>query len=159
MAIFSQQETPQKSAPEPPKRRGTQQPSLSVISSDLRIIGDLETDGVVKIEGQVEGTIRAGSQVLVSQGALIKGDIHTKEAVLGGEVTGVVQADERVEVQATALVNGDIVTRRIVVLEGGRVNGSVKMDGSGDDVGKRGTSSGSSVSYPSGSKPQDGAGN
>ena len=159
MAIFSQQETPQKSTPEPPKRRGAQQPSLSVISSDLKIIGDLETDGVVKIEGQVEGTIRAGSQVLVSQGALIKGDIHTKEAVLGGEVKGVVHAEERVEVQATALVNGDIVTRRIVVLEGGRVNGSVKMDGSGDEGGKRSSSSGNPVSYPSSSKPQGGAGN
>jgi len=159
MAIFSQQDAPQKPAPEPPKRRGAQQPSLSVISSDLRIIGDLETDGVVKIEGQVEGTIRAGSQVLISQGAHIKGDIYTKEAVLGGEVEGVVQAEERVEVQATALVNGDIVTKRIVVLEGGRVNGAIKMDGSGGGDSGSARSSSSSVTYPASSKPKDDPGN
>ena len=40
-----------------------------------------------------------------------------------------IHADDRVEIQATAVVNGDIVTKRIVVLEGGRVNGTVKMDG------------------------------
>lgn len=129
MAIFSEKEQPAKPAPEAPKRRGTQQPSLSMIASDLKVVGDLETDGVVKIEGQVDGTIRAATQVLVSQGALINGDIHTKEAIVGGEVKGVVHADERVEIQTTAVVNGDIVTKRIVVLEGGRVNGSVKMDG------------------------------
>ena len=161
MAIFSQQEAAQKATPEPPKRRGAQQPSLSMISSDLRVVGDLETDGVVKIEGQVEGTIRAGSQVLVSQGALIKGDIITKEAVIGGEVDGLVQAEERVEVQATALVNGDIVTKRIVVLEGGRVNGAVKMDGSGAGSSSGGSSGSSSspVTYPSGAGSESSAAN
>lgn len=159
MAIFSQQEAAQKATPEAPKRRGTAQPSLSMISSDLRIVGDLETDGVVKIEGQVEGSIRAGSQVLVSQGALIKGDIHTKEAILGGEVDGVVHADERVEVQATALVNGDIVTKRIVVLEGGRVNGAVKMDGGSTSSGSGADRGGSSaVSYPSTPKSEGSSG-
>jgi len=130
MAIFSQQEP----APKPPaetKRRATTQPSLSMVASDLTVVGDLETEGVVKIEGRVQGTIRAGTQVLVAQGAVIQGDINTKEAVVGGEVNGVIKAEERVEIQATALVTGDIITKRIVVLEGGRVNGEVKMDGGG----------------------------
>ena len=38
-----------------------------------------------------------------------------------------VHATDRVEVQATAEVQGDVYTRRIVVLEGGSVNGSIKM--------------------------------
>ena len=142
MAIFSEKDQTTKQVAEPPKRRAGGQPSLSMIASDLKVLGDLETDGVVKIEGKVEGTIRAATQVLVSQGALITGDIHTKEAIVGGEVKGVVHAEERVEIQATALVNGDIQTKRIVVLEGGRVNGAVKMDG-----GK--------VSYPTESKPRE----
>jgi cytoskeletal protein CcmA (bactofilin family) len=140
MAIFSEKDQPAKPVTEQTKRRGSGQPSLSMIASDLKVIGDLETDGVVKIEGNVEGTIRAGTQVLVSEGALITGDIHSKEAIIGGEVRGVVHAEERVEIQATAMVNGDIVTKRIVVLEGGRVNGAVKMDGG-------------SVAYPKQSSP------
>ena len=96
---------------------------------------------------------------LVSQGAHIKGDIYTKEAILGGEVVGVVQAEERVEVQATALVIGDIITKRIVVLEGGRVNGAVKMDGSGGGGGGSSSGSSSPTTYPSSSKPKGDSGN
>ena len=35
---------------------------------------------------------------------------------------------ERVEIQATAAVLGDIVTRTIVVAEGGKINGAVRME-------------------------------
>ncbi len=125
MAIFK--EAPRESGAEP-TRRSSQPASLSIIASDLTVIGDLETDGVVKIEGRVQGAVRAGTQVLVAKEALIEGDIHTKDAVIGGEVTGAIRADQRVEIQATALVNGDIITQRMIVLEGGRVNGEIKMD-------------------------------
>jgi cytoskeletal protein CcmA (bactofilin family) len=47
-------------------------------------------------------------------------------------------ATERVEVQGTAIVNGDIHTRSIVVNEGARINGAVRMGGSGAvDLGDR----------------------
>jgi len=93
----------------------------------MRVEGELSTDGVVKIEGTVVGTVRAELQVLVAKGGVVEGDIHTREAILGGEVRGSILADERVEVQATSLVHGDISTQRIVVHEGGEVNGHVKM--------------------------------
>jgi cytoskeletal protein CcmA (bactofilin family) len=109
-------------------RRGSGPASLSIIASDLTVIGDLETSGVVKVEGRVQGAVRAGTQVLVSTEALIEGDIQTKEAIIGGEVSGAIRAEDRVEIQATALINGDISARRIVMLEGGRVNGEIKMD-------------------------------
>jgi cytoskeletal protein CcmA (bactofilin family) len=121
MGIFS-------TTPNPPKanettRRG-ENPSLSIISSGTTLVGDVDTAGVIKIEGRVQGTVKAG-QILLAKGGMIEGNLITQEAVLGGEVTGTVQAEERVEVQASALVNGDIVTRRIAIAEGGQVNGIV----------------------------------
>ncbi len=108
-------------------RRRTDHTTLSIIAKDLTVGGDLTTDGVVKIEGTVKGTVRAGTQVLIAPGAVVQGDLHTSEAVIGGRVEGTVHATDRVEVQATAQVQGDVLTRRIVVLEGGSVNGSIKM--------------------------------
>lgn len=124
MAMFKE---PVREGEESP-RRGSGPASLSIIASDLTVVGDLETSGVVKVEGRVQGAVRAGTQVLVSKDALIEGDIQTKEAIIGGEVSGAIRAEERVEIQATALINGDISARRIVMLEGGRVNGEIKMD-------------------------------
>lgn len=109
-----------------PMRRG-EQVTLSIIAVGMTITGDLTTDGVVKIEGTVQGTVRAGQQVLISKGGQVQGDINTKEAVIGGEVNGAIRAVDRVEVQATAVIEGDIFTRRILVMEGGRVNGEMKV--------------------------------
>jgi cytoskeletal protein CcmA (bactofilin family) len=59
---------------------------------------------------------------------VVEGDLRTREAVLGGEVHGQVVASERVEVQPTAAVHGDIITPRLLIQEGGRVNGGVRME-------------------------------
>ena len=101
--------------------------ALSVIAPGMRITGELVSDGVVKVEGMVIGTVRADRQVLVAKGGTIKGDIFTRDAIIGGEVHGAILADERVEVQSTSVIVGDITTIRIIVHEGGEVNGHVRM--------------------------------
>jgi cytoskeletal protein CcmA (bactofilin family) len=110
------------------KRRRTDQIPFSIIASDMTVIGDLETDGVVRVEGRVRGTVRVGSQVLVAQGAVIEGDLFAHEAVISGQVKGAIHAKERVELQATAHVSGDVLTPRISIIEGARITGEVKMD-------------------------------
>jgi cytoskeletal protein CcmA (bactofilin family) len=110
------------------RRRRTDQIPFSIIASDMTVIGDLETEGVVRVEGRVKGTVRASAQVLVAAGAVIEGDLHTLEAVVAGQVSGAIVARERVELQATAVVAGDIHTPRIAIVEGARVTGEVKMD-------------------------------
>ncbi len=110
------------------RRRRTDQIPFSIIASDMTVIGDLETEGVVRVEGRVRGTVRVGAQVLVSQGAVIEGDLHTQEAVIAGQVSGAIHARERVELLATEMVAGDILTPRISIIEGARVTGEVKMD-------------------------------
>jgi cytoskeletal protein CcmA (bactofilin family) len=110
------------------RRRRTDQIPFSIIASDMTVVGDLETEGVVRVEGRVKGTVRVGSQVLVAAGAVIEGDLHTAEAVVAGQVSGAIVARERVELQATAIVAGDIHTPRIAIVEGAKVTGEVKMD-------------------------------
>jgi cytoskeletal protein CcmA (bactofilin family) len=127
MAIFSSP-APENEPAKPPfnRRKGDGVP-LSIVARDMTITGDMQTDGVVKVEGKVIGTIRATSQVIISPGAMIEGDLFTNEAVVAGEVKGTIRAAERVELQASAMVRGDIYTPRISVLEGGRVSGEVNM--------------------------------
>lgn len=101
--------------------------SLSIIAAGLTITGDLETEGVVKIEGRVEGSIRAARQVLVGRQGEVRGDITTREAVIGGTVLGTISASERLEVQGTSTIIGDIHTKAIAVIEGGKINGVVRI--------------------------------
>jgi cytoskeletal protein CcmA (bactofilin family) len=102
--------------------------ALSIIAAGMKIVGDVESSGVVKIEGSVEGSVRGARQLLLGRQGDIKGDVHAREVVIGGHVEGTVVASERVEIQGSAAVHGDIHTRTIVVLEGGVINGAVRMD-------------------------------
>jgi cytoskeletal protein CcmA (bactofilin family) len=104
---------------------------LSIIAKDLTIAGDLQAAGVIRIEGRVIGNVHAGEQVLLSEGGIIEGDVITREAVIGGRVHGSVRADERVEIQSSAHVHGDVVSPRLLIHEGGSMNGTVKMERGG----------------------------
>ena len=122
-------------APNPnPRRRSTDGPAgLSIVAKDLTIAGDLQAAGIIRVEGRIIGCVHSGDQVLVSEGAVIEGDVVDREAVIAGRVHGSIQAEERVELQASAVVHGDIVTRRLLVQEGGTVNGAVRMEGTNQD--------------------------
>ena len=104
---------------------------LSIIAKDLTIAGDLQAAGVIRVEGRVIGNVHAGEQVLLSEGGIIEGDVVTREAVIGGRVHGSVRADERVEIQSSAHVHGDVVSPRLLIHEGGSMNGTVKMERGG----------------------------
>lgn len=116
--------------------------ALSIIAAGMKITGDVETTGVIKIEGSLEGTVRNARQVLLGRQGEIKGDVNAKEVVLGGRVDGNVRGFDRVEVQGTSMINGDIATKSIAIAEGARVNGAVRMDDgvaaprSGDPINK-----------------------
>ena len=124
MAMFSS--TGREAGVKPsPRSNGTD--DLSILGPGARIKGELEVDGVIKIEGAVDGTVRARGQVLVVKGGKVEGDIFGREVVVGGEVRGAVYAEERAEIQSTSVINGDITTPQITVLEGGTINGKINM--------------------------------
>lgn len=105
---------------------------LTIIAAGTTIVGDVGSEGIVKVEGIVQGTVRAGSQILVAPGASIRGDVFAPEIVAGGEIHGTVHADDRVEIQSGAMVHGDIQTQRLLIAEGGRINGQISMEQSGE---------------------------
>jgi len=110
------------------RRNGQGNGGLSIVAKDLTVTGDLEAAGVIRIEGRVLGNVQAGDQVLLSEGAVIEGNVAAREAVIGGSVRGSIVASERIEIQAEATVEGDLVTPRLLIQEGGRVNGGVRME-------------------------------
>lgn len=110
------------------KEAPAQQPRdnvISIIGPGMRVIGDCETDGTLRIEGTVEGTVRAGKAVVIGKDGAVKGDVVTQDAIIGGRVTGAVVAESRLELQATCVVDGEIRARRIKLDEGGRINGTI----------------------------------
>jgi cytoskeletal protein CcmA (bactofilin family) len=105
----------------------TREGVISIIGPGMRVVGDCQTEGTLRIEGSVEGTVRAGKAVVLGKDGVVDGDIATQDAVIGGRVTGSIVAESRLELQATCVVEGKVQARRIKLDEGGTVNGTVQI--------------------------------
>jgi cytoskeletal protein CcmA (bactofilin family) len=103
--------------------------SMSIIGPGMNIVGDLVTDGTVRVEGRIEGTVRAGKAVIVGKGGEVVGDVLTQDAVIGGTIRGTVVAESRLELQATSDIEGQIRARsaHLMLEEGARFNGQIQM--------------------------------
>ncbi len=100
---------------------------ISIIGPGMRVVGDCDTQGTLRIEGTVEGSVRAAKAVVLGKEGVVDGDIATQDAVIGGHVTGTITAESRLELQATCVIEGEIRARRIKLEEGGKVNGTVHI--------------------------------
>ncbi len=100
---------------------------ISIIGPGMNVVGDCETDGTLRIEGRIEGTIRAGKAVVVGKDGEVSGKIFTQDAILAGRVQGSIHAASRLEVQATARIDAEVRARRMQLEEGAEVNGTLIM--------------------------------
>ena len=152
MGMFGKDPASGRETSRPEHKGAPAAPGLSIVGAGMTVHGDLESNGVVKVEGIVDGAVRAQAQVLVAKGGVVHGDIETTEVVVGGTVNGAIHAHDRVEVQAGASVQGDITTNRIAVAEGGSLNGLIRMGGGAPERDER------PIGRQAEPKPQPGAG-
>lgn len=116
---------------------------ISIVGPGMKVVGDCETDGTLRIEGAVQGAVRAGKAVVIGKDGLVIGDVHTQDAVVSGRVEGSVTAESRLELQATCRIDGEVSTPRLQLEEGAVLNGSVNMMSDGASESGQNTTSGS----------------
>ena len=98
--------------------------AVSVLSSDLTVVGNLRTTGDIQVEGTVEGDIRA-HLLTVGESATIRGEIVADDIVVNGRVIGRVRG-LKVRLTSTARVEGDIIHKTIAIESGAHFEGSVQ---------------------------------
>ena len=100
---------------------------VSVVGPGMEVVGDIRSDGTVRVEGRVEGSIKAAKSVVVGREGRVDGDIETQDVVVAGRISGTVVGESRVELKDSCHVEGDIRSRRIKLDEGGQVDGRLQM--------------------------------
>ena len=104
---------------------------VSIIGPGMKVVGDCTSDGTIRIEGQVEGSVKAAKSVVIGKDGVVLGDVVTQDAIVAGRVNGSISADSRIELQASCHIQGDIRSRRIKLDEGGQVDGQLHMGAQG----------------------------
>ena len=101
----------------------------TVVGPSVKIQGDLNSEGNVRIEGQVSGKVKTSQSVYINQGAKITADVLAGNAVVGGEVQGNLKITGHLVLQGTARVIGDISCSILRVEDGAQFSGKCSMNG------------------------------
>ena len=98
----------------------------SFVGSNARIKGEMTVEGTLRLDGAIEGALNADC-VILSEKAIVKGDIAAQKIVIAGTVEGNLRARELVEIQSKGKVLGGVFTQKLSVIEGGEINGKIEM--------------------------------
>lgn len=101
--------------------------SSTVIAKDVLISGKLSGEGVVQIEGAVEGEVSLKGYVIVTPTGTVKGPIEADVIRVAGHVEGNLTSHDHVQLERTGTINGDVTTVSFVIENGGRLNGRTTM--------------------------------
>jgi cytoskeletal protein CcmA (bactofilin family) len=102
--------------------------SANLIQSGTFITGDIQSNGNIRIDGTLNGTVNAGGKVILGPTGEIDGEIKCINADIEGRVTGIIQVKELLSFKATAVVSGEINTNKLAIEPGARFTGTCRMD-------------------------------
>jgi cytoskeletal protein CcmA (bactofilin family) len=108
------------SSPAAASRRGVGLP-LSVIGADVRIVGDIITQGEMQIDGQVDGDITC-QRLVVGEGGRIGGEVTCETIEVHGELSGKINSS-MVVIAKSARVVGDITHDSLEIEAGAFMEG------------------------------------
>ncbi|MCI8869707.1 MAG: polymer-forming cytoskeletal protein [Lawsonibacter sp.] len=99
----------------------------TVIAQGVLVNGTLHGEGVVQIEGTLEGEIRLDGSVIVTTTGRVTGPITANLVRVAGYVKGNIKSSGHLRLEQTGCIEGDVSTPSLVVEDGGRFDGRSTM--------------------------------
>jgi cytoskeletal protein CcmA (bactofilin family) len=100
----------------------------TVIAKGLKIEGRVTAEGLVELNGQIEGELH-GKSLIISREAFVKGAVSADQVVVDGTIEGPIEGGE-VILKSRAHVIGDIHHRSLAIENGASFEGrSVQTGG------------------------------
>jgi cytoskeletal protein CcmA (bactofilin family) len=93
----------------------------TVIGSGLKIVGNVSAEGLVEVNGQIEGDVHCTSLV-ISSSAQVVGSVNAERVVVNGRVEGPIQGGDIV-LKSKAHVVGDIRHKSLTIEKGAYFEG------------------------------------
>ncbi|MBM7854390.1 cytoskeletal protein CcmA (bactofilin family) [Desulfohalotomaculum tongense] len=102
----------------------------TVIGDGTYINGDIKVDGVLRIDGKVDGHVDINGDVIIGPTGYVNADINGNNVTVAGEVHGNITLKGKLELDSTAKLYGDIEVSKLVINEGAIFKGKSSMIGS-----------------------------
>jgi cytoskeletal protein CcmA (bactofilin family) len=101
--------------------------SINLIGNGTSIIGDITSNGDVRIDGTLKGNISINGKLVVGSTGKIEGNVACQNADISGEIHGKVEISELLSLKASSKLMGDIITGKISIEPNATFTGTCNM--------------------------------
>ena len=101
--------------------------SINLIGAGTAIEGDIRSNGDIRIDGTVYGSVSSKARVVIGATGIIEGDVNSQNADVSGTIKGKTTIAELLFLKSSSKIIGDIVTGKLVVEVGASFTGSCNM--------------------------------
>jgi cytoskeletal protein CcmA (bactofilin family) len=101
--------------------------SINIIGAGTVIEGEIKSNGDIRVDGTIKGSVTSKAKVVVGSTGVIEGDVHCQNADISGAILGKTTVAEMLFMKSQARINGDIQTGKLVVEVGASFTGNCSM--------------------------------
>ena len=104
--------------------------AVNAIGQGSIIKGDIITEGDLRIDGTLTGSINTKGRLVLGETGLVEGEVVCQNALIAGTLKAKIQVHELLSLKATANLIGDIITNKLAIEPGANFTGSCSMGAS-----------------------------
>jgi len=110
------------------KPHEVESPSINIMAYGTFIKGDIKSNGDIRIDGTLVGSIHSKGKVVIGPTGNVEGEIVCQNADFSGTIKGQISVSELLVLKSTAKLNGDIKTNKLSIEPGAKFSGSCHME-------------------------------
>ncbi len=103
--------------------------SINLIGAGTVINGEVISNGDIRVDGTVVGSVSSKGKVVIGSTGNIEGEILCQNADVSGKIKGNISVAEILSLKATANLVGDITASKLSIEPGANFMGSCSMGG------------------------------
>lgn len=96
----------------------------SIIGKDVVISGDIRSDGGMRVDGEIKGSIDSNSSLSITKTCKIDGNVNANMLIISGIINGDIDCKGLLEIKNTAKIKGNIISKVLIVEKGATINGN-----------------------------------
>jgi len=100
----------------------------NTITSGTEIVGDINSQGDLRLDGFLKGNLNIKGRVVIGKTGKVTGTITCKNAEINGNVEGKIYVSELLSLTESANVKGDIIINKLNIQPGCKFTGTCSMD-------------------------------
>lgn len=103
------------------------QSTFNQINAGTSIEGNIVSNGNIRIDGLLKGTLQCKGKVVIGATCVVEGDLYCTNADIMGKVIGNVTVTDHLLLKASAVIDGNLQVKQLSVEPGAQFNGQCEM--------------------------------